>query len=103
MKYVAKEGQVTLAGYVGIVERKSPSLVTVSIANKKGENDTEWTSVAFTNPREGDKGQALADFAENYVQKGRFITIVANARENEQYTNYYAVRVELGPRPTAKE
>jgi len=102
MKFIAKEGQVLIAGYTGIVERKSPTLTSVNIAHKKGETDTEWLSVAFTNPQDG-KGQALADFAEKYIQKGKFVAVVANARENGQYTNYYAVRVELGPKPAPKE
>jgi hypothetical protein len=98
MKYVAKEGQLVVAGYVGGVEKKTDSLVVVSVSNRTGKNETEWINLTFTNPLEGQGGQKLADLAANYIQKGAFIVAVANEVQKGDYTNYYVVRVELGPK-----
>jgi len=103
MKYTAKEGQLVFAGRVGLVERKTDSLVSVRLALKKSKEETEWVGVAFCNPKEGVKGQKLAEFAEKYVQKGMYLTVVANAVEGEKYTNYYVSAVELGPSPIKKD
>jgi len=54
--------------------------------------------LTFTNPLEGQGGQKLADLAANYIQKGAFIVAVANEVQKGDYTNYYVVRVELGPK-----
>lgn len=97
MKWTAKEGQVAIAGYVGNVEKRTDGLTSVSIANRKGKEEVEWLNVAFTNPKEAGPGPRLADLANNYVRKGQFIAVVANEVQNGQYTNYYAVAVELGP------
>ena len=99
MKFIAKEGQVVVAGYVGAVDQKTDSLVSVSVANRVNKEETEWVYLTFTNPREGQDGQRLADLAVNYIQKGSFITAVANEVPRGDFTNYYVVRVELGPRP----
>ena len=98
MKYVAKEGQIVVAGYVGNVDKKTDSLVVVSVANRLNKEETEWVNLTFTNPREGQDGQKLADLADKYIQKGSYITAVANPVERGEYTNNYVVRVELGPR-----
>lgn len=99
MKYVAKEGQVVVAGYVGKVEKRTDSLVSVSVANRINKDQREWINITFTNPREDQDGPKLADVAANYIQKGMYITAVCSEVKKDDYTNYYVVRVELGPRP----
>lgn len=99
MKIVAKEGQVVLSGYVGTVDKKTDSLVAVSIANRKGKEETEWTNVAFTNPQ--GTGQKLADLAEKYIEVGQHITVLCNKRQNGDYENFYVVACELGPKKKA--
>lgn len=101
MKYIAKEGQVVVAGYVGNVDKKTDSLVVVSVANRINKEETEWVYLTFTNPREGQDGPKFADLANSYIEKGSYITVVANAVEKGEYTNYYVNRVELGPKPKA--
>jgi len=99
MKFTTREGQVVLAGRVGLIDKKTDSMTIVRLAHKKNKEETEWLSIAFCNPQQGQKGQALAALADQYVTKGAYITVVANAvQKDEKYTNYYAVSVELGPR-----
>jgi hypothetical protein len=98
MKFTAREDQVVLAGRVGSVEVKTDSLVIVSVSHRKNRDETEWTNVAFTNPKSGQNGAKLADLAQNYITKGQYVTVVANKVENGQYENYYAVAVDLGPK-----
>lgn len=102
MKIEAREGQVVLAGRVGNVDVKSDTMVVVSISHRKSKDETEWTNVAFTNPQEGQNGAKLADLANNYVEVGQYLTVVANKRVNGEYENYYAVFVELGPKSSTK-
>lgn len=97
MKWKTKEGQEVVAGYVGSVQRKTETLVAVSVANRKSKEETEWVSVAFCSPRSGG-GQDLAEFAEKYINVGGFVTVVTNAKEANGYTNRYAIVCELGPR-----
>ncbi len=98
MKHIAKEGQIVVVGYVGSVDKKTDSLVVVSVGNRTGKNETEWINLTFTNPLEGQGGQKLADFAANYIQKGTFLVAVANEVKKGDYVNNYVVRVELGPK-----
>ena len=100
MKITAHEGQVVLAGRVGTVEAKSDTMVIVSLSHRKNKDETEWTNIAFTNPTNG-SGTKLADLANNYIEKGQFLTVVANMKENGEYKNYYAAFVELGPKSNA--
>ena len=101
MKFVANEGQLMIAGYVGGVYETTDTLTSVSIANNKGKDEVEWLNVAFTKPKEEGKGQDLADFARKYIKKGQFIAVAANEVVNGEYTNYYVNRVELGPKKIA--
>lgn len=103
MKFIAKEGQVIIAGRVGLIERKTDSLTAIRIAHRKNKEETEWLSVALCNPQGDRTGQKLADLAEKYVTKGAYVTVIANAVEGEKYTNYYAVSIELGPKPNAAD
>lgn len=98
MKWNAKEGQVVLAGYVGNVEKKTDTLVVVSIAHHPAKDKTEWYNVAFCNPNDGSKGPNLADLALKHIEKGQFVAVVCNERKNGNNTNYYAVSVELAPK-----
>jgi len=98
MKRIAKEGQVIIAGRIGSINKKTDSLVTVSVANRKGKDDPEWVTVTFTNSKK--EGPKLADLVLNYAQKGQYIIAVCNEVKNGEYTNLYAVAVELGPRST---
>lgn len=97
MKRVVKENQVVVAGYVGTVDKKTDTLVVVSIANRKGKDDTEWVNVTFTNPKDGE-GAKLADLADNYIEKGQFIAVIANEVTKGEYKNLYVSSVELGPK-----
>lgn len=97
MKRYTKENQVVIAGYVGNVERKSETLVSVSIANRINANETEWVHVAFTNSTGEYQTPAFADLATK-ISVGQYITVVANEREYGEYKNYYCVAFEYGPR-----
>lgn len=94
-----KENQAVLAGYVGIVEEKTPGLVVVNIAADKLRNpDKPFKSVAFTAPMEGAKGQNLAELARNHIKKGMYVTVVADVVQKGEYENLYARFVEFGPK-----
>lgn len=97
MKRTVKEGQIVVAGRVGSIEKRTDSLVAVNVANRKNKNDTEWVTIKFTNPKEGE-GQKLADLALNYIEKGQFIVAICNEVKSDQYNNLYVVAVELGPK-----
>ena len=101
MKYDVSDSKTVVAGYVLKVEKKSDSLVVVSIANNKGHDDMEWVNVAFCKPQAGKQGRDLASLASKYVVKGQYLTVVANKVVNGDYENYYASVVELGPKPSA--
>jgi hypothetical protein len=97
MKRYVKEGQVVIAGYVGNVEKRTDSLVAVSVANRVNNDTTEWISVSFANPSEGYNGPNFADLATK-ISVGQYIVVVANERKNDEYTNYYVTAFEYGPR-----
>lgn len=84
-----------MAGRVGSVEAKSDIMVVISLSHRKNRDETEWTSIAFTNPTNG-TGQKLADLANNYIEMGQYLTVIANMKENGGYQNYYAAFVDLG-------
>lgn len=97
MKKTVKEGQIVIAGRVGSIEKKTDTLATVNVANRKGKDETEWITLSFANPKNGE-GQKFADLALNFIDKGQYITAVCNEVKSGNYTNYYVVAVELGPK-----
>ncbi len=99
MKWKVKEGQIVIAGRIGMIEKKSDSFFIVSIANRFNKDDTKWEHVAFASPKNGD-GYKYAELAEKYMVIGQYITVVCNERENGEYKNLYATAVELGPKPS---
>lgn len=96
MNIYTKDGQRVIAGRVGSIERKTDTLVVVSIANRKNKEETEWVKVAFTDPQ--GEGQKLADLAERYLEVGQYVTVLANERKNGEYKNLFAAFVEMGPK-----
>lgn len=96
MKRVVKENQVVLAGRVGNIENKKEGLTIVSLSNRLKGNDTEWTNIAFTNPRGKKEGNKLADLANMYIEKGQYIVVIANKVQKGNYENYYAQAIDFG-------
>jgi hypothetical protein len=102
MKRYCKENQVIVCGYVGSVDVKTDSLVSVGVANRINQEETEWVNLTFTNPQEGFSGPNFADLAKK-ISVGQYIVAVANERKNGEYVNYYVAAFEYGPRRTKEQ
>lgn len=97
MRRTVKEGQVVIAGRIGNMEKRTDSLVSISIANRVSKEETQWERVALVNPKSG-KGARLADLAA-YLVVGQYVTVICNEVSNEEKKNLYVQAIELGPKP----
>ena len=100
MNIYTKDGQRVIAGRVGSIERKTDTLVVVSIANRKNKEETEWVKVAFTDPQ--GEGQKLADLAERYLEVGQYVTVLANEREHDEYKTLLPLSLTRDPSSLSK-
>ena len=84
------ENIVVFAGRIAEPKsREGMELVSVSLANKKGRDETEWEYLSFSNPKSGQNGTKWADFATDKLGKGKFIVAVCYKKIKGEYTNYY--------------
>lgn len=85
MKIIAKEGQVVISGRIGTINPKTDTLTDVSIFAFKDDS----VRVAM----DPSKHKIV-----EYLEVGQYVTVVAYAKQNGEYTNYYANFIEAGPK-----
>lgn len=84
--------KIVLVGRVSKVDRKNEKLVVVGMNVSTKKDDPAWENVAVFN---GNKF-AAADNIEKNVQKGDFIAVIAEEKENGEYKNLTAYSVLYG-------